>query len=436
MTEVSVFLMWRIISFISGLAVIVVLLFRYRITMRTTIDLTSKVAVIGLWRAGMQNLTALSRDALTLAFKMLWHNQPRLLLTVLGVGVAFFLAAAQFGLLVGWTNTNSALIRHANVDLWVMAEQTPAFDYGTAIPRQRIHQALSVPGVEWAEGLFMGWEIWQRGDGRRVNVELVGLDKSNVGGPWAMRDGKLGCVHVAHQVIVDELYLGPLGVKQVGENFEMIGERTVVGGISQGVRTFTASPFIFTSIEQAIRIDKRYHAEEITYALVRCAPGADVAAVQQEMRKRIAHVEVLTSNEFAVRSAKYWMLETGVGITVVITAVLGLGVGVVITSQTLFAITQDHLPNYATLLALGFRRSSLVVMVLVQSLTLGVCGVVAGSALFFSAVLASARTPIPLETTPLVYAGLVAVSLLSCLVASVMSLRSIFKIDPVSVFRL
>jgi putative ABC transport system permease protein len=107
-----------------------------------------------------------------------------------------------------------------------------------------------------------------------------------------------------------------------------------------------------------------------------------------------------------------------------------------ITGQTLFAITQDHLPNYATLLALGFRRSSLVAIVLVQSLTLGVCGVIAGSALFFPAVLASARTPIPLETTPLVYASLVAMSLGSCLLASVMSLRSIFKIDPVSVFRL
>ena len=147
-------------------------------------------------------------------------------------------------------------------------------------------------------------------------------------------------------------------------------------------------------------------------------------------------MEVLTSNEFSVRSAKYWMLETGIGITVVITAVLGLGVGIVITSQTLFAITQDHLPNYATLLALGFRRSSLIAIVLVQGLTLGVCGVIAGSALFFPAALVSARTPIPLETTPLVYAGLVLVSLASCVAASVMSVRSIFKIDPVSVFRI
>ena len=50
------------------------------------------------------------------------------------------------------------------------------------------------------------------------------------------------------------------------------------------------------------------------------------------------------------------MLETGIGITVVLPAALGLGVGAVIMSQTLFAITNDHLANYAALAALGRRR--------------------------------------------------------------------------------
>jgi putative ABC transport system permease protein len=316
-----------------------------------------------------------------------------------------------------------------------MAEQTPAFDYGTAIPQQRLYQSRSVPSVDWAEGLFMAWNIWQRGDGRRVNVELVGLDDSNVGGPWQMREGRIDAVHLPQTVLVDELYCDALGVHGVGENFEMIGERAIVGGIARGIRTFTASPFIFTSIKQAIRYDKRYRDDEITYVLARCAPGANIRAVQAEMRQRIPHVEVLTSREFSIRSVQYWMLQTGIGITVVITAGLGLGVGTAIISQTLFAITQDHLPNYATLLALGFRRSSLVAIVLVQSLMLGGAGVAAGSALFFPACAASARTPIPLETTPLVFGGLVAVSLLACVMASFISVRSIFRIDPVSVFR-
>jgi putative ABC transport system permease protein len=55
----------------------------------------------------------------TLALKMLTDKKARTLFTVLGIATLFFLAAAQFGLLVGWCNTNSAIIRHADVDIWV-----------------------------------------------------------------------------------------------------------------------------------------------------------------------------------------------------------------------------------------------------------------------------------------------------------------------------
>ena len=87
------------------------------------------------------------------------------------------------------------------------------------------------------------------------------------------------------------------------------------------------------------------------------------------------HVEALTSGEFAVRTMKYWMLTTGLGITVVVTAVLGLVVGAVVIGQTLSAITQDNLSHYATLLALGFRRAKLLGVILLQSLLLGAAGI-------------------------------------------------------------
>jgi putative ABC transport system permease protein len=121
---------------------------------------------------------------------------------------------------------------------------------------------------------------------------------------------------------------------------------------------------------------------------------------------------------------------------VVVTAVLGFLVGAFVMSQALVAITQEHLANYATLVALGFGRSRLIAIILTQSGILGGCGIALGSSLFFLASRASASTPIPLETTPEVFAALVAVSLFSCVLASFASVRSVFKIDPISVFRI
>ena len=369
------------------------------------------------------------------ALTMLFHNLSRFFVTLIGIGFAFFLAAAQIGLLIGWCNTNSAIIRHARVDVWVMARQTKAFDYGTAIPQQRLYQVRSIAGVAWAEGMTMSWNIWQRPDGQRVNVELVGLDTSGVGGPWDMRQGTVDVVHLPHSVIVDHLYLRGLGIEGMGEEVEMLGRRAVVRGLSQGVRTFTASPFVFTSIESAIKYDKRYREDEITYVLVRCADGYTSAQVRDAIARNLHHVEALTSQEFAIRTMQYWMLETGVGITVVMTAVLGFLVGAIIMSQTLYGITQDHLSNYATLLALGFARGKLVVMIVLQSCVTGLSGIALGTAGFVSAARASVTTPIPLEMLDLVYAALIGIFLLCCVAASFLSVRSLFRLDPVTVFK-
>ncbi|MCI0457591.1 MAG: FtsX-like permease family protein [Gemmataceae bacterium] len=370
-----------------------------------------------------------------IALRMLLHKRSRFALTAVGIGVAFFLTAAQTGLLIGWCNTTSALIRHANVDVWVMAPRNPAFDYGTAIPRQRLYQARSVAGVAWAEGMILTFGYWQRPDGRRVNVELVGLDDSSVGGPWDMRVGRRDSVHAPHTVLVDELYRDLLDVGAVGAETELFGRRAVVGGLSRGVRSFTTSPFVFTSLKSVVRYDPRYRDDELTYVLVRCAPGHSPETVRDALAREVPHVEALTTREFAVRTMRYWMLGTGAGITVVLTAVLGLIVAAVLISQTLFAITQDHLANYATLLALGFSRGQLVAGVLGQSLVLGVVGLLLGGALFGCVARVSAATAIPVEMTGPALAGLLAICLGCCLLASFVSVRSIFRVDPVLVFR-
>jgi putative ABC transport system permease protein len=370
-----------------------------------------------------------------IALRMLLHRPTRLAATALGLGVLFLLSAAQVGLMVGWCNTISAIPRESGTDVWVMARQTPSFDYGTAIPRHRISQVRNVGGVSWAEGMYAGWSMWQRPDGRRVSVQLVGLDRSSVGGPWVLRDGAADVVHQPNGVVVDELFCDALGVRHVGDQGVMYGERATVRGVSRGVRTFTASPFVFCALKSAPRYDKGFRPDETTYVLVRAAPGVAPDDLARRIEAEVPAVEALSTRAFIRRSILYWMLETGMGITVVLTALLGVLVGVVVTSQTLFTTTQEFLPNYATLLAVGFGRTQLLLCVLAQAVTLSAAGVAIGSLGFLAAARASAGTPVPLEMTPAVYAGLIGVSAAGSLVGALASLRAVFRIDPAAVFR-
>jgi putative ABC transport system permease protein len=366
---------------------------------------------------------------------MLLHNKTRFASTVLGVAVAFFLSAAQIGLLVGWCNTTSAVLRHAGADVWVMAQNTSAFDYGMAIPKGRIYQVRSVPGVEWAEGLIMTWVFWRSPDGRNMSIELVGLDQSLRGGPWSMHEGDLEAVRAPDGIIIDHLYRDTLGIHKLGDQAEIMGQRAVLRGVSRNVRTFTAAPWVFCSLESAIKYDPYYKDDEVTYVLARCRSGSTPEQACRAIQEQVPAVEALTTRQFAVRTIKYWMLETGVGITVVITAILGLLVGTVITSQTLYAITQDHLSNYATLLAIGFARRKLVGIILTQASVLAVLGALLGTIAFAFASRASASTPIPIEMVTPVFVGLLVVNLVCCIAASFLSMRSVFNIDPVTVFR-
>jgi putative ABC transport system permease protein len=367
---------------------------------------------------------------------MLLHKKVRFGFTVFGLAVLFLLSSAQVGLLVGWCNTITAVTSHAGVDVWVMADKTVAWDYAAYIPRQRIYQVRNVKGVAWSEGMYVGWSMWQRPDGRLVSVQMVGLDRGSVGGPWAMREGSVEAVQQPNSVIVDELFLATLGVKGVGDEVEMYGERATIRGVSREVRTFTATPFVFTSLKMATRYDKAFRAEDVTFVIVRCGPGANPKQLAQRIAAEVPGVEALTTDELMLRSIIYWLVETGTGLILLTTASLGLVVGAVVASQTLHAITQDHQANYATLLAVGFSHRQLLGCVLLQGMILSSLGILLGSVALKGLSILSANTPAAVEMTALVYTGLVAVSLASSLLGSFLSVKTIFHLDPVAVFRI
>ena len=288
--------------------------------------------------------------------------------------------------------------------------------------------------MKQADPLFMSWTIWDRSDGRKINIELIGLDHGMVGGPNGMVEGDIREVMRDKSVVVDEMYLDLLGVKDVGQRFEILGRRAEVVGISEGVRTFTASPFVFTSIEDAILYDKRYRADEITYVMVQCANDAKVEEVADRMREALPSVEVLTEDEFKNRSAKYWMIGTGVGFTVIVTAVLGVIIGGLVVSQTLFGLLQDHRPHFATMLALGFRDRTLSMIVMLQALGFWLIGAVGGGLVFLGLKGLAEDSPVPLRMNWWVLLLLLGVQLITCLLAGRWVLAKVRKLDPVSVF--
>src|SRR5207244_3345061 len=84
---------------------------------------------------------------------------------------------------------------------------------------------------------------------------------------------------------------------------------------------------------------------------------------------------VMTSDKFSTKSRLHWLTKTKAGIALGYTALLGLLVGAVVTSQTLYAATAASAKEYAILLAMGIPRRKVTLTVLVQSFWVGLFGI-------------------------------------------------------------
>jgi len=146
-------------------------------------------------------------------------------------------------------------------------------------------------------------------------------------------------------------------------------------------------------------------------------------------------VLVLTKQEFVDRERAYWNGATPIGYVFAFGAIMGFVVGAIIVYQILFADVSEHIKEYGTLRAIGYRNRFVSGIVLQQAAILALLGYVPGAAL--AALLyhaAAGATRLPLYLT--VERGLVVLSLTlaMCLISGFLALRKVRRLDPAEVF--
>ena len=372
---------------------------------------------------------------LLIAWRNLAHDRIRFLVTLVGIVFSVVLMAVQSGLLVGFVVTIANVVDNTAADIWVVGRGVRSVDLPTAIPERRRYQILSLPGIATVDPLMHVFAILKRPDGGAESVVVVGFDTATgIGGPWDLIEGRAEDLQQPDAVILDRLYRDKLGIERVGQVVEINGRRARVVGFTDGIRTFTQAPHVFADIKTARHL-AGFAEDQLNYLLVRAVPGQDHAALRDAIRARVPEIDAHSRAEFARRSVLYWLVTTGAGFSLVISAALGLVVGIVVTAQTLYATTIDHLPEYATMRAMGAPARYLNGIILRQAAIAAGLGYAIGIAIA-GLVVASARdsSAAMLMPWPLA-AGLGAATVAMCAAAALISIRKVMAIDPVSVFR-
>jgi putative ABC transport system permease protein len=382
-------------------------------------------------KAFMVNYAAMT---FTLAFRNLFHDRIRLAVTMVGILFSIVLVAVQLGLYLGARNIIVSMIERSEGDLWVMAYATKNFEEGQPINARERFTALSIPGVAKAVPLIVSFTDWRKPSGGSTLVVVVGSDAEDGGlRPWNVVEGDVSGLGARDAVIIDKTYLTDLGVSNVGDTAQIGASRVRVSGFTDGIRSFTVSPYVFTTTNRA-RALLDMPADMITYVLIKLEPGADAEAVRTILRDKLPDSEVLTKAEFRDRSLNHWLFATGAGVALIGGAILGLVVGTVIVAQTLYSSTKDHINEFATLRALGSSSGYIHRVILAQAALSAVLGYALGMVIALTVVYLSERTALPIVMTPSLAALLLALTVAMCAVSALSAIGKVMRIDPAVVF--
>lgn len=370
----------------------------------------------------------------TLAMRNLLHDRVRLAVTLVGILFSIVLVAVQLGLYLGATRIIIGMLEHSHGDLWIMPYGVTSFEEAPLLAGRERFKALSTPGVASAIPVVAYFAEWRKPDGSSVNSVIVGADpEDGAVGPWGEVKGGVKSISAPDGVAIDETYMSLLGISAIGDTAEIERQRVRVTALTSGIRSFTMSPYIFTTLNRA-RGFYGVPTDRSTFCIVRLAPGADVETVRKDLLARIKDVEVLTTHEFIDRSLDHWLFGTGAGVALIGGALLGMLVGTVIVAQTLYSSTKDHLNEFATLRALGSSSGYIHKVILTQASLSAAWGYALGMGIAMTVVTLSVHTPLPIIMTPGLAALLFALTLLMCAISAVSAIFKVIRIDPAMVF--
>jgi putative ABC transport system permease protein len=379
------------------------------------------------------------------ALKMLVGDRAKYLGIIMGLTFASLLITQQLAIFVGlMARTNGAVTDLSLPDVWVMDPKVQFIDDIKPLQDTQLYRVRGIDGVEWAVPLYKGLIKARLDNGNFQTCNVFGLDDATlIGGPPEMVEGTLADLRRADSVIVDTIGAHdklartlPNGKKvplKVGDTLELNDHRAVVVGMSKNQRTFQSQPVVYTTYTRATTYAPR-ERKLLSFVLVKVKPGQDVKALCARIHATTGLL-ALTREQFQKTTVDYFMKYTGIPINFGIAVALGFIVGTAIAGQTFYNFTLDNLRHFGALKAMGAGNAMLLKMILLQSAVVGFIGygLGVGAAAAFGYLLRDSELAFKLPWQLLVISG-AAVTLI-CMIASLISMRKVVKLEPAIVFK-
>jgi putative ABC transport system permease protein len=379
-----------------------------------------------------------------LAWLLLIRQPARLAVALAGIGFAGILMFMQLGFRDGLFDASVTLHKLFDADLVMISPRTMSSIAMAGFPRRRLVQAMADPAVVGTSPVHWNQLLWRNPQTRATrSILTLGFEPGDpLFLPSALTKEQAASLRQPGRVLFDARSrpeYGPIE-RWLGEGrtveTEVAGKRIRVAGLVSLGPSFGADGNMLTSGETFLQLLPNTPPGSIELGLIRLRPGSDPAEVAERLRRQLPKdVAIYSQKGFQEFEKNYWRGSTSIGFIFTLGAAMGFVVGCVIVYQILYSDVSDHLPEYATLMAMGYRLSDLLAVVAREGLLLSILGFLpawlAGQVLYVM-VRKGTGLPVYMDTGR---SMLVLVMIFSmCMASALLAMRKLADADPAEIF--
>lgn len=403
-----------------------------------------------------------------LAWAQLSHQKARLAVALTGVAFANILMFAQLGIRAVLFDGITLIHENLQGELFLISSYSRALGF-QSFARVYLYQANAVPGVASASPLYiLGRVDWINpeqlpdehpippellsppGQGESAEkeiqifpdrVKILAFNLSQPAFTLPEINQQLDKLKEPDSILYDRLSqdgLGPIPdlITQKPQLTTVMGNRRtqIAGLFTLGSTLFTKGHVIMSDLNYAARNGPE-SLENVSVGLVSLDAGADPLQVKAQIQQALPpSIQVLTREELIQKEVAFWETDPS-GTVLNFGAMMGFVVGVIVVYQVLYSDVLEHLPEYATLKAMGFADNALLRVVLQEAMILAVLGFVPGCMASVGVYsLLSSLTKIPLSLRPDVMAQVFILTIVMCMGAGGIATQKLRQADPADVF--
>jgi putative ABC transport system permease protein len=378
-----------------------------------------------------------------LAWLLLSRQPLRLAVALAGIAFAGILMFMQLGFRDGLFDASVTVHRLFDADLVLISPRTMSSIGMAGFPRRRLIQAMADPAVQGTTPVHWNLLLWRNPEtSRNRSILALGFEPNDPLFTDPELAEKSRTLTRKGRVLFDQRSRPEFG--PIAEWFnqgrtvetEVAGTRVRVTGLVTLGPSFGADGNILTSRETFLQLVPGTPAGSIELGLIRLKPGSDPQAVLERLERSLpSDVRVFTKEGFEEFEKTYWRTSTSIGFIFTLGAAMGFIVGCVIVYQILYSDVSDHLPEYATLMAMGYRLPSLLGVVAREGLILAMLGYVPAYGVgqgLYALVRSGTNLPVAMSTPRAVI--VFSMILVMCMGSAALAMRRLADADPAEIF--